>query len=128
MDPPQKAAVKRGATAEVRLTVHVRNGYHINSNAPEEDYLIPTKLSWEPGALTAAEIVFPKPERQTFSFSEKPIPVFAGKFEVLVRFKTDAAAQAGSGTLTGKLRYQACSNDTCYRPATAEIRLPYEIQ
>jgi hypothetical protein len=28
----------------------------------------------------------------------------------------------------GKLHYQACSHNTCYRPATAEIRLPFEIQ
>ena len=29
--------------------------------------------------------------------------------------------------LVGKVRYQACSDDTCYRPAVVEIRLPYEI-
>lgn len=128
VDPPQKTAVKRGGTAEVRLTAHVRNGYHINSDAPEEDYLIPTRLRWEPGALAAAEILFPKPERRQFSFSDKPIPVFAGQFQIVVRLKADADAPPGPGTLVGKLRYQACSDTTCYRPATAEIRLPYEIQ
>ena len=128
VDPPRKVAVKRGGAAEVRLTVHVRNGYHVNSDAPEEDYLIPTRLRWEAGALTATETVFPKPEVERYSFSEKPLAVFSGDFQIVVRFKADAGAQAGPGTLAGKLRYQACSNDTCYRPATAEIRLPYEIQ
>ncbi len=125
--PPRKTAAKRNETVEVRLSAHVQQGYHVNSNAPNEDYLVPLRLKWEPGPLTAAGIVFPKPEQKNYSFSAKPVSVFTGEFPIVVRFKVAADAPGGPGVLIGKLRYQACSEDTCYRPATAEIRLPYEI-
>lgn len=128
VDPPAKIAAKRAGTAEAKLAVHVQNGYHVNSDKPAENYLIPLRLSWEAGPLAPAAVVFPKPEMQKFEYSEKPLSVFTGDFQIVTRFKVEASAAAGPGVLAGKLRYQACSHNTCYRPATAEIRLPYDIQ
>jgi len=126
--PPAKITVHRNEALEVRVTVQVKNGYHINSNKPNEDHLIPLRLKWEPGPLTAGEVVFPKPEERNYSFSQKPVSVFTGDVQVTTSFKVDAAAPAGPGIALGKLRYQACSEDTCYRPAVLEIRLPYQVE
>jgi hypothetical protein len=126
--PPQKIAARRDATVEARVSIQVRTGYHANSNAPNEDYLIPLRLRWESGPLAPLDVVYPKPEEKSYPFSSKPVSVFTGSFEVVTRFKVDGNAPAGPGVLVGKLRYQACSDDTCYRPATLEIRLPYEIR
>jgi hypothetical protein len=125
--PPQKVDGKRNETIEARITLQLRNGYHVNSNTPNDDYLIPLRLRWEPGPLAAVDVTFPKPEQRNYSFSSKPVSVFTGAFQVTTRFKVDANAPAGPGVLVGKLRYQACSEDTCYRPATVEVRLPYEL-
>jgi len=126
--PPQKIVASRNATVEARVSLQVRSGYHANSNAPNEDYLIPLRLKWESGPLAAVDVVYPTPEEKSYPFSTKPVSVFTGAFQVVTRFKGDATAPAGPGVLVGKLRYQACSEDTCYRPATLEIRLPYEIR
>ncbi len=128
VDPPRKVAAKRSGVAEAKLAVRVQNGYHVNSDTPAEDYLIPLRLKWEPGPLAADAIMFPKAEMQKYEFSEKPLSVFTGDFHIAAKFKVDPKAAPGPGVLVGKLRYQACSNNTCYRPATIEIRLPYEIQ
>ncbi|MGC9972524.1 MAG: protein-disulfide reductase DsbD domain-containing protein [Bryobacteraceae bacterium] len=128
VDSPPKIMAKRDGRVEAKLAVHIQGGYHVNSNAPAEDYLIPIRLRWEPGPLTPAEVVFPKPEIEKYEFSETPLSVFSGDFQILTRFKVEAKAERGPGVLLGKLRYQACSHDTCYRPVTLEIRLPYEIQ
>jgi hypothetical protein len=128
VDSPPKIAAKRDGTVEAKLAVHIQSGYHVNSNAPAEDYLIPLRLRWEPGPLAPVEVVFPKPEMEKYEFSEKPLSVFSGDFQILTRFRVEAKAERGPGVLLGKLRYQACSHDTCYRPVTLEIRLPYEIQ
>jgi hypothetical protein len=127
VQPPPKIAARRNGTAEARLSVELQSGYHVNSNAPNDDYLIPLRLTWEAGPLTAAEIVYPKPEERNYPFSSKPVSVFSGDFQIVTRFKVDVKAPAGPGILAGKLRYQACSENTCYRPATVEIHLPYEI-
>ncbi len=126
--PPASVPAKRGQAAETKLKVHVQPGYHVNSNAPNDDYLIPLTLKWQPGPLEPVETVFPKPEQQNYGFSKKPVSVFTGDFQIVARFKATADAPAGQGLLIGKLRYQACSSDTCYRPATVEIRLPYDIR
>jgi DsbC/DsbD-like thiol-disulfide interchange protein len=126
--PPQKVTAKRNQTVEAKLNVRIENGFHVNSNHPNEDYLIPLRLKWEPGPLAAVDVVFPKPEERNYPFSSKPVSVFTGAFPVVVRFKIAPDAPAGPGLLIGKLRYQACSEDTCYRPATVDIRLPYEVQ
>lgn len=126
--PPPKITAKRNGAAEARLAVHLQSGYHVNSNTPSEDYLIPLRLAWESGPLKPAGIAYPKAEMQKYEFSAKPISVFTGDFQILARFKADANAPLGLGVLLGKLRYQACSHDTCYAPKTVEVRLPYDLQ
>ncbi len=119
---------KRGATVETKLAAAVRPGFHVNSDKPQEEYLIPLRLKWEPGPLTAVSVVYPKPEMEKYAFSDKPLSVFTGSFPIVTKFTVDPKAPAGPGTLIGKLRYQACSNDTCFAPKTVEVRLPYEIE
>ncbi len=124
---PQKVSVRRGENVEAVVTFHLRAGYHVNSNAPNEDYLRPLRLKWEPGTLAASEVVYPKAEQRNYSFSAKPVAVFTGDFRVVTRFKADASAPPGPGVVIGKLSYQACNENTCFRPATLEVRLPFEI-
>jgi len=120
---------KLGSTVEVRLPLELRQGFHVNSNTPSEDYLIPLKLTWtEPGALQGGEVSYPKPTLERYEFSPKPLSVFTGNFELTARFKIAPAAQAGPGMAVGKLRYQACNNKACFPPKTIEVRVPYQIQ
>jgi hypothetical protein len=127
-EPPHTLIAKRNGRAEARIRLRLRQGYHVNSNTPNQDFLIPLRLSWETGPLAPLEVIFPKPEQHDYAFSSKPVSVFTGDFQVVTRFQVAADAPAGPGILVGKLRYQACSQDTCYRPATLEIRLPYEVR
>jgi hypothetical protein len=126
--PLPKLVIKRGGTAEVRVPVRLLEGYHVNSNTPSEDYLIPTRLTWQQGALEAAAVVYPKPEMRKYSFADRPISVFTGDFEILTRFRVSEGAASGPGFLAGKLRYQACTDDTCYPPKTVDLKLPYSVQ
>jgi hypothetical protein len=126
--PPKKIVVKRGEIVEARLDVNLLSGFHVNSDKPAEDYLIPLRLRWEPGPLTAADIAYPKAELRNYAFSEKPVSVFTEKFPIVTRFKADAGAPVGPGILSGKLRYQACTDDRCYPPKTVDVKLPYSVQ
>lgn len=113
---------------DARLTVQLRNGYHVNSHAPLEDYLIPLRLTWNAPPFEAVETLYPKPKMEKYSFSSKPLSVFTGDFDLLTRFKVPANAPPGPGVLVGKLRYQACNDNSCLPPKTIEVRLPYQIQ
>ena len=118
---------KIGSTVEAKLALQLREGYHVNSNTPSEDYLIPLKLTWNPGPLSPVEVSFPKPRMEKYQFSERPLSVFSGNFEVVARFKVAASATSGYAAMTGKLRYQACTDRMCLTPKNMDISIPLEI-
>ena len=55
--PPKKVAAKMGAVVEAPLTLELSPGYHVNSNIPSDEYLIPLRLTWNAGPLQTAEVV-----------------------------------------------------------------------
>jgi hypothetical protein len=126
--PLKKVEAKHGATLEVKIPVLLKPGYHVNSNTPSEAYLIPLRLTWEPGPLQAVEVVFPKPHMEKYEFSTNPLSVFTGDFELVTKFKTAGDAANGPGMALGKLRYQACNHNSCLPPKTIEIKLPVVVQ
>ena len=126
--PLKKVEAKAGATLEVKTPVVLQSGYHVNSNTPSESYLIPLRLTWEPGPLQAVAVVFPKPRMEKYEFSPVPLSVFTGDFELVTKFKVAADAPGGPGMAVGKLRYQACNHNSCLQPKTIEIKLPVVIQ
>ena len=129
MGEPQKVAGKRSAEVQTKIPVSVAPGFHVNSDTPSLDYLIPTKLTWtSTGALEGGQVIYPKPVMEKFDFEDKPLSIFAGSFELVVRFKVAAHAPAGPGFAVGKLRYQACSTKACYAPKTIEVSIPYQVQ
>ena len=107
--------------------MELRSGYHCNSNTPSDDYLIPLKLTWTPGTLEVGEVVYPKPQMEKYSFSEKPLSVYTGSFEIVTRFKVPAGAPFGDTVIPAKLRYQACTDRMCLPPKTVEVSLPVNV-
>ncbi len=127
-DPP-KLTVGRAADPVLKLKVSIRPGYHANSNSPSEEYLIPMKLTWDTaGPIQPVDVLYPKPKMEKYEFSDKPLSVFDGDFEITTKFKRAANPPLGPAFLTGKLRYQACNDKMCLPPKTVEIKLPVLMQ
>jgi len=126
---PAKVSAERGASVEVKIPVTVDAGFHVNSNHPSEDYLIPLKLTWTSlGALEGGDVTYPPDKLEKYEFSEKPLSVFSGAFSLTASFKVAANAPAGPGMASGKLRYQACNSNTCFPPKTADVNVTYQVQ
>jgi hypothetical protein len=118
----------RSATVQAKIPVTVMGGFHVNSNKPSEEYLIPLKLTWtSTGALQPAAVVYPKPSLEKYEFAEKPLSVLTGSFDLVATFKVAADAPAGPGAASGKLRYQACNNRACFPPKTVDVTIPYQV-
>jgi Disulphide bond corrector protein DsbC len=126
---PSKVAGKRNASVQSKIPLTVLPGYHVNSDKPAEEYLIPLKLTWTaPGALQPGAVTYPKPALEKYEFAEKPLSVFTGSFDLIANFKVAPNAAAGPGAASGKLRYQACNNRACFAPKTIDVTVPYQIQ
>lgn len=104
----------------VQLTVH--EPWHVNSDQPEEEFLIPTEINFrQDEALTYGRITYPKPIVKTFDFSESPLPVYEGTVHAFttVTLLPDFAEQ--SVTIQGSVTYQACDNQSCLAPDEVEF-------
>jgi hypothetical protein len=73
-------------------------------------------------------VTYPKAAQEKYEFSETPLSVYTGNFDLVASFKVAPNAPAGPGAATGKLRYQACSNRACYPPKTVDITVSYQVQ
>ena len=125
---PQKVVGKRKDAAQIKVPVSILPGYHVNSNKPSEDYLIPLALKWTSlGALEGGVVAYPKPTLEKYDFADKPLSVYTGNFDLTVSFKVGATAPAGPGVATGKLTYQACNDRACFPPKTVEVNVPYQV-
>jgi DsbC/DsbD-like thiol-disulfide interchange protein len=124
---PQKVAGKRNDAVQTKIPVSILDGYHVNSNTPSDEYLIPLKVTWTSlGALEGGQVTFPKAEKITVG--DQQLSVFTGKIDLAVSFKVSAKAPAGPGVASGKLGYQACNDKSCFPPKNIEISVPYQVQ
>jgi hypothetical protein len=126
--PIAKVSAKRGESFMARLSLTLQPGLHVHSNKPNDEYLIPIKLTWQADPLKVEAIEFPKPKEERGSFSDKPLSVFDGSFDIVTRFTSAASAPAGLGFATGKLRYQACNDRMCFPPKTIDVKMTYDLR
>ena len=124
--PPQTLTARRGTTVSETLAVTVASGFHVNSNKPKDEFLIPLRLTWGAGPLQAKTISYPTAEQ--VKVGADTLDVYTGKFTIKTEFAVSQQASPGITMLEGKLRYQACDNVSCKRPATLTVQLPVSIQ
>lgn len=126
MAPMGPVQVRPGATTDVELAFRVDEGFHINSNKPHSDFLIPTALKLAgPDQVSIIAVKYPAGQDQTFPFSpNEKLSVYSGDFSLTATVKAAAKAMAGNYPVKGELTYQACDKAACYPPKT----MPVEFQ
>ena len=123
------ATVSPGKPAEVDLNFRVKDGFHVNSNKPNSELLIPTTLKLQPPSdLSTAAITFPPGKDISFPFdpSEK-LNVYSDAFTVKAKLLAAHTAMTGNSTVHGELRYQACSDNACYPPKSIPFQFDVHV-
>ncbi len=115
----QAAPPQPGGSAVLTVLLTIQPGWHVNSNAPLDPYLIPTRLRLDlPAGWTAAEPTYPPSRQVKLSFSEDKLAVFEGRVAISVTVAAGAGA-APAAQLRGIVEAQACNNQLCLAPADA---------
>ena len=125
-----ETGVPRGGEVPIDAVAHIAPGWHINAHRPNESYLIPTQLDIVlPQGVTTGEIHYPPPQKRTFAFAPgKELLVYEGKLGLVTALYVPDAFPADSLTVEAVLlRYQACNDTTCLRPATAHVMLALPV-
>jgi hypothetical protein len=125
---PTPVTLAPGATLEVRLSVTVKKGFHVQANPASEPYLVPVRLEMEaPPFLRLAKPVYPRGKPYRLAGAESDLSTYAGTFEVRLPLEAPADAQPSEVTLKGRLHYQACDDRICLSPASVPVSLLVKV-
>ncbi len=121
-------AMHPGGVLKAALEVQLQEHFHVHSDKPLEDYLIPTQLRTEPPAgFTVQEIVYPEPVLIDAGFSSQKLAVFEEKFAIGALIAADATVAPGEYAIPMSLRYQACDDEKCLPPKTLQIPVTVKV-
>ncbi|PYX83028.1 MAG: disulfide bond formation protein DsbC [Acidobacteria bacterium] len=128
MLPAPIISIPGGKPGEVQLRFRVVRGYHVNSNRPKAEFLIPTALKLDaPTDIVVGKISYPPGQDMSFPFSpDEKLSVYSGDFLVAVVVRPLHTVIPGKYMLHGKLRYQACDKAACYPPK--ELPVEFEVK
>jgi len=127
--PPPIATIVRGQEGGINLQFRVASGFHINSNTPTEEYLIPTALKLDvPTDLVVGRIAYPAGEEASFAFApDEKLSVYSGDFELTVNVRALSTVVPGKYEFRGELKYQACDNAACYPPKQTQVNFEVKV-
>jgi hypothetical protein len=120
--------VQRGRNVQAAVVMDIPNGYHVNSNRPGNKFSIGTALKIDaPGGIRVGPVSYPRAQVRKFSFSEDSVAVFEGRAVLRFNVTVPANYQVGVTQLRVRLKYQSCTDEVCFPPATRDINLPLTI-
>jgi thioredoxin:protein disulfide reductase len=121
--------VPAGKEFQVAVAVEIARGFHMNSNKPSDQYLIPTTLTAQvPAGFKVLDTIYPPGRLEKFSFSpNKPLDVYTGSVLLRLRLSAQPDAQVGATTIPMTLRYQACNDSACLPPVKVPVNVKFEV-
>jgi DsbC/DsbD-like thiol-disulfide interchange protein len=127
--PVDTVTVSAGHKTPVAFTFRVEKGYHINSNKPLAEELIPTQLHFTlPGEIVIGKVEYPAGVLMSFPFDPtQKLSVYSGDVVIHAVVLAPQGAQPGPLTVHGELKYQACDNNACYPPKKLPITFNVKI-
>ena len=115
-----------GSVHQVAVEASLETGFHVNSNAPLEESLIPTQLTLNPPQGIAFQGIA-WPESFLFDVAGDQLAVFGEEFIIGVELALDRDLAVGLYSIPGTLRYQACDDTICYFPVSAELEFQLSV-
>ena len=119
-------AAHAGTTFRMALEVQLNPGFHVQSNEPLDEFLIPTELELAPpDGIEVASLAFPQPVILEQAGLE--LAVFEEESVIGIAFDLAAGLPAGDYRVPGTFRYQACDETVCYSPDSEPVELAFTV-
>lgn len=125
----EKGSIKAevGTEFKVILNARVDNTWHINSNKPNDEFLIPSEVSAKGTGIKLIKVKYPKAHDINLSFSDSPVSVYEGEVKFELTISVDKSALAGKQPVVLTLSYQACNDQSCLPPTSVSANLDLEV-
>ncbi len=126
--PSAPVEVRAGGSAEARLAVLVKDGYHVQANPASGNFLVPLRLELKArDGVRLGRPIYPPGQPYRLPGMEGDWTTYQGRVEIVVPLVADASARKGTRSLAGALHYQACDARTCLFPASVPVSLTVKV-
>src|SRR6185503_5487416 len=121
--------VKKGRVVRATVVMDIPSGLHVQSSKPLDKFLVATKLDVEtPSGMKVGPISYPRALMRKLKFSKGMVAVYEGKSMLRFNITVPANYSGGSGEIKGKLRFQACNDESCFPPVTREVKMWLNVE
>ncbi|NCO69704.1 MAG: hypothetical protein GW878_04165, partial [Acidobacteria bacterium] len=118
-----ESGIPAAGAATARVTITVQSGWHVNSNRPLDEFLIPTRVELDlPPGWRAEPAAFPPHREVRLKFSDGPVAVFEGIFAVRIGV-TIPPNGPRPAMVRGRVEAQACNDAMCMPPEEVTFEL-----
>lgn len=121
--------VKVGVPVKVAIRFQIPSGWHINSDKPRDEFLIPTKLMFEENTfIQIKKVIYPPSKEVELSFSEEPLSVFENDFFIGIEVVIlEGGERQNSVEIAGSFRYQPCNDRQCLPPSSLPVKIVFNV-
>jgi thioredoxin:protein disulfide reductase len=116
--------IKKGRTVRASVVMDIPAGLHVQSSKPLDKFLVATKLDVEtPSGMKVGPVSYPRALLRKLKFSKESVAVYEGRSVLRFNVMVPQGYSGGSGEIKGKLRFQACNDESCFPPVTREVKI-----
>ncbi len=120
--------VTRGGTTRGSIVLNIPGNLHVNSNRPNSEYAIPTTVSLSATGAKVSGAIYPRGKNKKFSFSEDTINIYEGRTVINFNVTVPKNFRGNTVRVRAVVKYQACTDEVCYRPMTKTINLTARVR
>jgi thiol:disulfide interchange protein DsbD len=120
--------VNAGGQFKIAVKINIKDTWHINSDKPKEDYLIPSQVNIQiPEGFKLEKTNYPAAEEIKLGFSDTPLSAWQGEVLIGSLLSVDKSISEGSYNLIINFDYQACNDMTCLPPSSITDTLIVQV-
>ena len=102
----------------IMLNINIKEGWHINSNKPFDNYLTPTSVKLKDSSdVRIVNNEYPAEQIAKLQFSDSDLSLYEGN--VLVRITIESTRKK----VQFEMQYQSCNNQTCLFPVQKTLNV-----
>jgi thioredoxin:protein disulfide reductase len=120
---------RRGRSVQANVVMEIPAGLHVQSSRPLDKFLVATKLNVEaPAGVKVSAPIYPRAVMRNLKFSKGKVAVYEGRAPIRFNVTIPANYNGNSAEIKGRLRFQACNDESCFPPVTREVKVWVNVE